>query len=224
MQIRDWPDDERPREKLLKHGPAVLSDAELLAIFLGSGRHGADVVACARRLLNEQGSLRALLELPPRRLLRLPMVGPARACALLGALELGNRHLATALERGDALHDPDSAGRYFAQRLRGLPQEVFAVLFLDTRHRAIAFEEMFRGTVDGAEVHPREVVRRALAHNAAALIVGHNHPSGNGEPSAADRAITARLKQSLGLVDIRLLDHFVIGDGSPVSLAGRGWL
>jgi DNA repair protein RadC len=215
MQIRDWPDDERPREKLLKHGPAVLSDAELLAIFLGSGRHGADVVACARRLLNEQGSLRALLELPPRRLLRLPMVGPARACALLGALELGNRHLATALERGDALHDPDSAGRYFAQRLRGLPQEVFAVLFLDTRHRAIAFEEMFRGTVDGAEVHPREVVRRALAHNAA---------SGNGEPSAADRAITARLKQSLGLVDIRLLDHFVIGDGSPVSLAALGWV
>jgi DNA repair protein RadC len=152
------------------------------------------------------------------------MVGPARACALLGALELGNRHLATALERGDALHDPDSAGRYFAQRLRGLPQEVFAVLFLDTRHRAIAFEEMFRGTVDGAEVHPREVVRRALAHNAAALIVGHNHPSGNGEPSAADRAITARLKQSLGLVDIRLLDHFVIGDGSPVSLAALGWV
>jgi DNA repair protein RadC len=98
------------------------------------------------------------------------------------------------------------------------------VLFLDTRHRAIAFEEMFRGTVDGAEVHPREVVRRALAHNAAALIVGHNHPSGNGEPSAADRAITARLKQSLGLVDILLLDHFVIGDGSPVSLAALGWV
>src|SRR3546814_9742214 len=111
-----------------------------------------------------------------------------------------------------------------SQRLRGHPSEFFAALFLDTRHRALAFEELFRGTVDGAEVHPREVVRRALAHNAAALIVGHNHPSGSAEPSAADRAVTARLKQSLALVDVRLLDHFVIGDGAPVSLAARGWV
>lgn len=224
MQIRDWPDNERPREKLLAHGPAVLSDAELLAIFLSSGRQGADAVACARNLLQRHGPLRTLLELGSKQLLALPGIGPARACALLAALELGHRHLAADLQRGEAMTDPHAAGRYFAQRLRGLPHEVFAVLFLDTRHRAIAFEEMFRGTIDGAEVHPREVVRRALGHNAAALIVGHNHPSGNGEPSAADRAITARLKQSLALVDIRLLDHFVIGDGSPVSLAARGWV
>ena len=224
MLIRDWPDHERPREKLLGRGPAVLSDAELLAIFLSSGQRGTDAVTCARRLLSHHGPLRSLLEQTPGALLKLPGIGPARACALLAALELGNRYLAAGLERGDALNDPQAAGRYFAQRLRGLPHEVFAALFLDTRHRAIAFEELFRGTVDGAEVHPREVVRRALAHNAAALIVGHNHPSGNGEPSAADRAITLRLKQSLALVDIRLLDHFVIGDGAPVSLAARGWV
>ena len=145
-------------------------------------------------------------------------------CRLSAALELCNRYLAAGLERGEALSDPHAAGRYFAQRLRGQPQEVFACLFLDARHRALAFEELYHGTVDGAEVHPREVVRRALAHNAAAVIAGHNHPSGNPEPSAADRAVTARLKQSLALVDVRLLDHFVIGDGAPSSMAARGWV
>lgn len=224
MHIRDWPRHERPREKLLQRGAGSLSDAELLAIFLGSGLPGMDAVATARQLLAMHGPLRRLLELPPASLAKLPGLGPARTCALAAALELGQRHLAAALERGEALTDPASAGRYFAQRLRGLPHEVFAALFLDTRHRAIAFEELFRGTVDGAEVHPREVVRRALAHNAAAVMVGHNHPSGNPEPSAADRAVTARLKQSLSLVDVRLLDHFVIGDGAPVSLAARGWV
>ena len=224
MHIRDWPAAERPREKLLCRGAEVLSDAELLAIFLGSGLRGRDAVTTARELLNAHGPLRVLLELPPARMAELPGLGPARACTLAAALELGNRHLAAALQRGEALTDPGAAGRYFAQRLRGHPHEVFAVLFLDTRHRALAFEEMFRGTVDGAEVHPREVVRRALLHNAAAAIVGHNHPSGSAEPSAADRAVTARLKQALELVDIRLLDHFVIGDGAPVSLAARGWV
>ncbi|RBE78571.1 hypothetical protein BRN01_04265, partial [Xanthomonas oryzae pv. oryzae] len=130
----------------------------------------------------------------------------------------------SALERGEALSDPPSVGRYFSQRLRARAYEVFAVLFLDNRHRAIAFEELFTGTIDGADIHPREVVRRALLHNAAAVIVGHNHPSGNPEPSEADRAVTKRLLDSLELVDIRLLDHFVIGDGRPVSLAERGWL
>ena len=224
MRIRDWPLQERPREKLLQRGAGALSDAELLAIFLGSGLRGLDAVATARRLLADHGPLRRLLEQDPPTLAKLPGLGPARACKLSAALELCNRYLAAGLERGEALTDPQSAGRYFAQRLRGFPHEVFAALFLDTRHRALAFEELFRGTVDGAEVHPREVVRRALAHNAAAVIVGHNHPSGNPEPSAADRAVTAQLKQSLALVDVRLLDHFVIGDGAPVSLAARGWV
>ena len=224
MLIRDWPANERPREKMIARGTGVLSDAELLAIFLGSGTRGRDAVSTARELLSAHGPLRALLERTPAQLAALPGLGQARACQLLAALELCDRFLAAGLERGEALTDPGAAGRYFAQRLRGHPSEIFAALFLDTRHRALAFEELFRGTVDGAEVHPREVVRRALAHNAAALIVGHNHPSGSAEPSAADRAVTARLKQSLALVDVRLLDHFVIGDGVPVSLAARGWV
>jgi DNA repair protein RadC len=224
MHIRDWPADERPREKLLARGAAALSDAELVAIFLGSGLRGRDAVATARELLGAHGPLRALLDCTPVQLAKLPGLGPARACTLAAALELGQRHLHAQLERGAALTDPHAAGRYFAQRLRGLPHEVFAAMFLDTRHRTIAFEELFRGTIDGAEVHPREIARRALAHNAAAVIVGHNHPSGNPEPSAADRAVTARLKQALALVDLRLLDHFVIGDGAPVSMAARGWV
>ncbi len=224
MHIRDWPLHERPREKLLARGAAALSDAELLAIFLGSGLRGLDAVATARKLLAEHGPLRALLERGANGLAELPGLGPARACQLAAALELGHRHLAAGLARGEALADPQAAGRYFSQRLRGLPHEVFAALFLDTRHRTLAFEELFRGTVDGAEVHPRVVVRRALAHNAVAVIVGHNHPSGSAEPSAADRAVTTRLKQALALVDIRLLDHFVVGDGPAVSLAARGWV
>jgi len=224
MHIRDWPSTERPREKLLARGAGSLSDAELLAIFLGSGLRGRDAVQTARHLLQHHGPLRRLLDRSARELAQLPGLGPARACGIAAALELGQRHLAADLERGTALTDPTAAGRYFAQRLRPRPHEVFAALFLDTRHRALAFEELFTGTIDSAEIHPREVVRRALAHNAAAVIVGHNHPSGNPEPSAADRTITARLREALGLVQVRLLDHFVVGDGLPVSLAARGWL
>ena len=224
MHIHDWPALERPREKLLARGAGVLSDAELLALFLGSGLRGQDAVTTARSLLAQHGPLRTLLERSAAELADLPGLGPARACQLSAALELCNRYLAAGLERGEAMTDPSAAGRYFAQRLRGQPQEIFAALFMDTRHRALAFEELFRGTVDGAEVHPREVARRALAYNAAAVIVGHNHPSGNPEPSAADRAVTARLKQALALVDVRLLDHFVVADGPPVSLAARGWV
>ena len=222
MHIRDWPANERPREKLLAGGAGALSDAELLAIFLGSGTAGRDAVATARDLLVEHGPLRVLLDRPAKTLTQLRGIGTARACALAAALELGHRHLAAGLERGEALADPAAAGRYFAQRLRGSANEVFAALFLDTRHRALGFEELFRGSIDGAEVHPRVLVQRALAHGAAAVIVGHNHPSGNPEPSAADRAVTARLKQALALVDVRLLDHFIVGDGAPLSMAARG--
>ena len=221
MHIRDWPANERPREKLLAGGAGTLSDAELLAIFLGSGTAGRDAVATARDLLVEHGPLRVLLDRPARALTQLRGIGSARACALAAALELGHRHLAAGLERGDALADPAAAGRYFAQRLRGSANEVFAALFLDTRHRALGFEELFRGSIDGAEVHPRVLVQRALAHGAAAVIVGHNHPSGNPEPSVADRAVTGRLKQALALVDVRLLDHFIVGDGPPLSMAAR---
>ncbi len=223
MHISDWPCEERPREKLLARGPRALSDAELLAIFLGSGLPGSDAVRTSRELLHRHGPLRTLLDLSPGDLVRLPGLGPARACQLSAALELGQRHLAAELQRGDTLSNPITAGRYFAQRLRSRPYEVFAALFLDTRHRWLAFEELFQGTLDGAEVHPREVVRRALTLNAAAVIIGHNHPSGNPEPSPADRAVTQRLKQALDLIDVRLLDHFIVGDGVPVSMASRGW-
>ena len=208
----------------MARGAAALSDAELLAIFLGSGARGQDAVSRGRGLLQRHGSLRALLTLPPRILAATPGLGPASACRLLAALEIGARHLDQALARESAIADPTSAGALFRARLRDRPHEVFACAFLDTRHRLIAFEELFNGTIDGAEVHPREVVRRCLSHNAAAVLFGHNHPSGVAEPSASDRAITLRLRDALALIDVRVLDHFVVGDGAPVSLAARGWL
>ncbi len=171
MSIRHWPITERLREKLLAHGPQALSDAELLALFLGSGRQGRDAVHSARELLLQAGSLRQLLDLPSDHLGRLHGLGPARTCLLVGALELGQRHLAAALSRGETLSSAESAGAYFSRRLRARPHEVFAALFLDTRHRCIAFEELFTGTVDCATVYPREVVRRAIHHNAAAVII-----------------------------------------------------
>jgi DNA repair protein RadC len=224
MHIRDWPEDERPREKLIARGAAALSDAELLALFIGCGPRGQSAVDLGRELLQAHAGLRGLLDRPVVDLARLRGLGPARASALVAALELGTRHLGQQLQRGEALADPDQAGAYFQRKLRPLPHEVFACLFLDTRHRVLAYEELFRGTLDGSEVHPREVARRCLAHNAAAVIFGHNHPSGNPEASAADRAVTARLKQALALVEVRVLDHFIIGDGMPTSMARRGWL
>lgn len=220
MSIRDWPDGERPREKLLAQGAGVLSDAELLAVFLGSGRRGQSAVDLGRALLMSTGGLKVLLDAPRAP----PGIGPVAWCRLGAALEVGRRYLDAELRCGEALTDPVSSARYLKARLTAYPYEVFACLFLDNRHRVIGFEELFRGSIDGASVHPREVVRRCLAHNAAAVILAHNHPSGVAEPSAADRAITQRLREALGLIDVRLLDHFVIGQGAPTSLAQRGWL
>lgn len=225
MAIHEWPKTERPRERLLAQGPAALSDAELLALFLGSGTRGRDAVQSARVLLAEHGPLRRLLDLPATAMARLPGMGPARSCALAAGLELAQRHLASTLREGDAVGASlQAASRYLQQRLRARPNEVFAALFMDNQHRLLAYEELFQGTVNAATVHPREVVRRALALNAAAVIVSHNHPSGDAEPSTADRQLTAALGQVLAVVDVRLLDHIVIGDGPPVSFAARGWL
>lgn len=224
MPIKNWPKDEQPREKLLAQGPAALSDAELLALFMGTGNKRLNVMESAHLLLNVHGPLRKLLDLDAAKLRKLPALGPARACKLVAALELANRHLRAQLDKGDSMRDPASAARYFKQRLRSRPHEVFAALFLDTRNRTVAYEELFTGTIDAATVHPREVVRRALLHNAAAVIVSHNHPSGTAEPSAADRHITEHLQQALAIVGIRLLDHVVVGEGTPVSMAERGWL
>jgi DNA repair protein RadC len=219
MSIRDWPDNERPREKLLARGGAVLSDAELLAVFLGSGRRGGSAVDLGRTLLVDAGGLKPFLDTP-----RGGGIGEVAWCRLLAALELGRRYLDAETKSSIALTDPGASGRYLKSRLCGYPYEVFACLFLDNHHRMIAFEELFRGSIDGAKVHPREVVRRCLAHNAAAVILAHNHPSGVAEPSQADRTVTLRLRDALGLVDVRVLDHIVIGEGLPISLAERGWL
>ena len=222
MSIRDWPAEERPREKLLARGAAALSDAELLALFVGSGRRGRTAVDVGRDLLGAHGGLKPLLELEVAALAG--QTGPATATRLQAALELGRRYLASELHRSDALTHPAACADYLRARIGAYPYEVFACVFLDNRHRVIACEELFRGSIDGASVHPREVVRRCLSHNAAAVIFAHNHPSGVAEPSQADRDITRHLQQALKLIEVRVLDHFIIGCGTPLSLAERGWL
>ena len=224
MAIRDWPVGDRPREKLLAKGAQALSEAELLAIFLRVGVKGKSALDLARQLLKRYGTLRSLLAAEQKELCALPGIGPAKYAQLQAALEMARRHLGESLERGKPLSDPAGTRAYLKARLRDFHYEVFAVLHLDNRHRVIAFEELFRGTIDGASVHPREVVRQALKHNAAAVIFAHNHPSGVAEPSDADRHLTQRLKDALALVDIRVLDHFVVGDGEVASFAERGWL
>ncbi len=224
MPISDWPMAERPREKLLTRGPNALSDAELLAIFLRTGTQGKTALDLARELLLEFGGLRALLESDQARICRTKGLGTTKYVQLQAALELGRRHLAERIERGNPLSNPQATREFLMARLRDRAQEVFACLFLDNRHRIISFDEMFYGTVDGAAVHPREVVKRAMHHNAAAVILAHNHPSGVAEPSRADEMLTRRLKDALALVDVRTLDHMVIGDGEAVSFAERGML
>lgn len=224
MAIRDWPASERPREKLLEKGAASLSEAELLAIFLRVGVKGKSAVDLARQLLGHFGGLRALLTASQKDFCAIPGLGPAKYAQLQATLEMGRRHLGESLERGKPLTDPAATRTYLLARLRDMPHEVFACLYLDNRHRVITFEELFRGTIDGATVHPREVVRAALKHNAAAVIFSHNHPSGVAEPSDADRRLTRRLADALALVDIRVLDHFVVGDGEVSSFAERGWI
>jgi len=224
MAIRAWPEGERPRDKLLRDGPAALSEAELLAVVLRSGVRGKSAVALARELLVRFGSLRGLLSADRRQLCAVSGLGPGKFAQLQAGLELSRRHLAEGLHREGPLSSPGEVREYLAARLRDRPYEVFCCLYLDNRNRLITIEELFRGTIDGASVHPREVVRQAMTHNAAAVIFAHNHPSGVAEPSQADEAITQRLKSALALVDIRVLDHLVIGDGRTVSFAERGLL
>lgn len=224
MSIRDWPAAERPREKLLAQGPQALSDAELLAIFLRTGVAGLSAVDLARHLLSDFGSLRALLESDLGRFSQHLGLGPAKYSQLQAVLEMGRRHLAETLHRDSALESPQAVRDYLKAQLRHEPHELFACLFLDTRHRVLAFEVLFHGTVDGASVYPRAIVKRALAHNASALILAHNHPSGLCEPSQADVQLTEHLKKALALIDIRVLDHFIVGEGEPLSMLEQGWI
>ena len=213
-----------PREKLAAGGIASLDDVELLAILLGTGAARLSVIELAENLLDAFGGLRGLLQAQRDALEKQQGLGPAKTAKLLAVLELSRRYLHEMLLRSDPLESPDVTEQYLKTVLRDHPNEVFACLFLDTRHRVIAFEELFHGTIDGATVYPRVVAEKALRHGAAALIVAHNHPSGVSEPSLADQAITRRLKDALALLDIRLLDHFVVGEGAPVSMAARGLL
>lgn len=223
MPITDWPAGERPREKLLARGAAALTDAELLAILLRTGVGGSTAVDLARGLLGRFGGLRALLRAGRDDLCAVRGLGDARYAQLQAALEVARRYLAEGLAGREALKDPSSVRRLLQAKLRDREHETFAALFLDNQHRVIAFDELSQGTIDGASVYPREVIKAALKHRAAAVIFAHNHPSGVAEPSAADRTLTERLKSALAQVDIRVLDHFVVGE-QVVSFAERGWI
>ena len=224
MSIRDWPAAERPREKLLEQGSASLSDAELLAIFLRTGVSGKSAVDLARHLLAEFGSLRALLEADLGSFSRQLGLGPAKFSQLQAVLEMGRRHLAERLRRDSALESPQAVRDYLKSLLRHEHHEVFGCLFMDSKHRMLAFEVLFRGSIDSASVYPRQVVKRALAHNVAAVIFCHNHPSGVPEPSEADRTLTQRLTEALDLIEVRVLDHFIVGEGEPLSMVEYGWM
>lgn len=224
MAITDWPAAERPREKLLERGAAALSDAELLAIFLRTGVAGQTAVDLARTLLDRFGGLRRLLEAGAIEFCGAHGLGHAKFAQLQAVLEMARRHLQENLRSRDALANPGATRQYLRAQLRCEAREVFAALFLDSQNRVLMFERLFYGTIDGAAVHPRELVKRCLQLNAAAVIVAHNHPSGIAEPSQADRRITQHLRAALDLMDIRLLDHVVVGDADTVSFADRGWL
>ncbi len=222
MSIRNWPEKERPREKLLQLGVAALSDAELLAIFLRTGTRRKSALDLARDILIEYGSLGEVLKADRDRFCNSYGLGITKYVQLQASLEISRRYLLALTNESDALTSPESVRDYLALKLRGLGHEIFVCLFLDNKHRVIEYQEMFRGTLNSTSVYPREVVKACLAVNAAAVIFAHNHPSGIAEPSEADIFLTAKLQEALALIDIRVLDHLVIGNDAPVSLAERG--
>lgn len=224
MSITDWPIGERPREKLLQRGAASLSDAELLAIFLRTGVVGKSAVDLARELLTRFGNLTQLFAASEKEFCAIHGMGQAKFVQLQAVLEMSRRALQEEMRSGDALNSPEAVRSYLQLLLRGREQEVFMVIFLDAQHRVIAAEEMFHGTLTQTSVYPREVVKRSLALNAAAVIFAHNHPSGVAEPSQSDQMLTDALKQALQLVDVRVLDHFIVAGAGCLSFAEKGML
>lgn len=222
MSIKDWPESERPRERLLRQGPAALSDAELLAIFLRVGVTGRSALDLAGDLLDRFRSINTLFAAPLEDFARIKGLGEAKYVQLMAAHELAKRALAEEIRRDTVLNSPDKVRQYLRLRLGHLPHEVFLALFLDAQNRLLAPEELFRGTLTQTSVYPREVVKRALAHNAAAVVFAHNHPSGVAEPSRADEMLTRALKEALQLVDVRVLDHLIVAHGDVMSFAERG--
>ena len=222
MAISDWPESERPREKLLKNGPAYLSDAELLAIFLRTGTAGKSAVDLARELLQCFNGLTGLFAADQNTFCQVRGMGPAKYSQLQAVMEMARRALEEQLKTGDTMSSPKSVRDYLRLSLQGKKHEVFVAIFLDAQNRTIATEELFKGTLTQTSVYPREVVKRALHHNSAAIIFAHNHPSGIAEPSQADEILTQSLKQALALVDVKVLDHFIVGAGTAMSFAERG--
>jgi len=222
MAIRDWPEDARPREKLLARGAGILSDAELVAVFLRTGVTGKSAVDLGRELIERFGGLGALCRADRQAACAAPGVGEAKYALLQAVMEMARRTLAEDMRAGDALDSPQAVRNYLRLCLRDKEYEVFCCVFLDAQNRVLAVEELFRGTLTQTSVYPREIVKRALAHNAAALILAHNHPSGVAEPSQADRLLTRRLSESLALVDIRVLDHFIVAGPSSLSFMETG--
>ena len=224
MAITDWPEGERPREKLLQRGAAALSDAELLAIFLRTGVVGKSAVDLARDLVARFGSLTGLFAAGEAEFCDIHGMGQAKFVQLQAVVEMARRALQEEMRSGDALNSPRAVREYLQLLLRARQQEVFMAIFLDAQHRVIASEELFQGTLTQTSVYPREVVKRALHHNAAALIFAHNHPSGVAEPSQSDQLLTDALKQAMQLVDVRVLDHFIVAGAGCLSFAEKGLL
>jgi DNA repair protein RadC len=224
MAISDWPEGERPREKLMRQGAHLLSDAELLAIFLRVGVTGKSAVDLARDLLKQFGSLNAIFSASLADITQVHGMGSSKYVQLQAIFEMSRRALAEEMQLQDVLSSPKQVRDYLCLKLGSLSREVFMVLFLDAQNRAIAQEELFSGTLTQTSVYPREVVKRALYHNAASVILAHNHPSGVAQHSQADELLTAAMKQALALVDIRVLDHFVIAGNTSLSFAERGLL
>jgi DNA repair protein RadC len=222
--MKDLPADQRPREKLLSRGAAALGDAELLALLLRTGTAGQGVLAMAQAVLNQVDGFAGLLSAPAEKLAGIKGLGPAKRAELLAVMEMARRALAQQLKAAPVFNSPVQVKDYLALHLGGRKQEVFAVLFLDAQHRMLAMEDLFHGSLTQTSVYPREVVRKALAHNAGAVVLAHNHPSGVAEPSRADEYLTQTLKSALQLVDVRVLDHVVVGQGHVVSMAERGLL
>jgi len=224
MSMAEWPSPERPRERLLAQGPSSLSDAELVALFLGTGVRGKSALELARELLARFGRVSRLLSAAPGEFDAVPGVGAAKYAQIAAVMELARRALGEEMKARDSLASPAAVRGYLRLRMQDLGHECFYCVFLDAQNRVIAAEELFRGTLTQTSVYPREVVKHALRHNAAAVILAHNHPSGVAEPSLQDQALTRTLAEALGLVDVRVLDHFIVAPGACLSFAERGLL
>jgi DNA repair protein RadC len=224
MRIADWPEDERPRERFLKHGANALSEAELLAIFLRTGIAGANAVELGRQLLARFGNLQRLFAAPLSEVASVRGLGPAKYVQLQAVIEMARRALEEDIRERDAMSSPQTVREFLRLTLGGKAHEIFMAMFLDAQNRLLGSEELFRGTLTQTSVYPREVVKTALRYNAAGVIFAHNHPSGVAEPSRADELLTQTLKQALSLVEIKTLDHFIVAGSRTLSFAERGLL